>query len=44
MYEELIKSLRTDHDKYFARDMEAEDVIAKLNKKRIGTWHRFKAT
>ena len=44
MYEELIKSLRTDHDKYFARDMEAADVIEELSKKRVGTWHRFKAT
>ena len=31
MYEELIKSLRTDHDKYFARDMEAADAIEKMN-------------
>lgn len=30
MYEELVRSLRTDHDKYFARDMEAADAIEKL--------------
>ena len=33
MYEDLVKSLRTDHDKYFARDMEAADAIEKLKKK-----------
>lgn len=33
MYEELVKSLRTDHDKYFARDMEAADAIEKLSAK-----------
>lgn len=33
MYEELVKSLRTDHDKYFARDMEAADAIEELKKK-----------
>lgn len=27
MYEDLVKSLRTDHDKYFARDMEVADAI-----------------
>lgn len=33
MYEELIKSLREDHGKqYFARDMEAADVIESLEK------------
>ena len=32
MYEDLIKSLRTDHDKYFARDMEAADAIESLSK------------
>lgn len=31
MYEGLVNSLRTDHDKYFARDMEAADAIEKLN-------------
>lgn len=30
MYEDLVKSLRTDHDKYFARDMEAADAIEEL--------------
>lgn len=33
MYEELVKSLRTDHDKYFARDMEAADAIEELSGK-----------
>lgn len=32
MYEELVKSLRTDHDKYFARDMEAADAIEQMVK------------
>ena len=32
MYEELVRSLRTDHDKYFARDMEAADAIEELSK------------
>lgn len=32
MYEDLVKSLRTDHDKYFARDMEAADAIEELQK------------
>lgn len=32
MYEELVNSLRTDHDKYFARDMEAADAIKELLK------------
>ena len=31
MYDELVKSLRTDHDKYFARDMEAADAIEELH-------------
>lgn len=31
MYEELVRSLRTDHDKYFARDMEAADAIEELS-------------
>ena len=31
MYEELVKSLRTDHDKYFARDMEAADAINEMS-------------
>ena len=30
MYEELINSLRNDHDKYFARDMAAADAIEEL--------------
>ena len=30
MYDELVKSLRTDHDKYFARDMEAANAIEEL--------------
>ena len=33
MYEELVKSLRMYHDKYFARDMEAADAIEELKKK-----------
>lgn len=33
MYEELVKSLRTDHDKYFARDMEAADAIEELSRR-----------
>ena len=32
MYEDLVKSLRTDHDKYFARDMEAADAIESVSK------------
>ena len=32
MYEDLVKSLRTDHDKYFARDMDAADAIEELVK------------
>lgn len=27
MYDELVKHLRENHDKYFARDMEAADAI-----------------
>lgn len=34
MYDELVKDLRENHDKYFARDMEAADVIEELSKKR----------
>lgn len=34
VYDELVKSLRTDHDKYFARDMEAADAIEELQKPR----------
>lgn len=30
MYDELIKGLRENHDKYFARDMEAADAIKEL--------------
>ena len=30
MYDELIKDLRENHDKYFARDMQAADAIAEL--------------
>ena len=33
MYEELIKDLRENHDKYFARDMEAADAIEELSKR-----------
>lgn len=32
MYEVLIKDLRENHDKYFARDMEAADAIAALSR------------
>ena len=32
-YDELVKSLRTDHCKYFARDMEAADAIAELSRR-----------
>ena len=32
MYGELIKDLRENHDKYFARDMEAADAIEELQK------------
>lgn len=40
MYEELIKDLRENHDKYFARDMEASDAIEELLKaaKAMHTW------
>ena len=30
MYDELIKDLRENHDKYFARDMQAADAIEEL--------------
>lgn len=30
--EELVKDLRENHDKYFARDMQAADAIEKLQK------------
>ena len=30
MYDELVKDLRENHDKYFARDMQAADAIVKL--------------
>ena len=32
MYEELVKDLRENHDKYFARDMQAADAIEELSK------------
>ena len=32
MYDELIKDLRENHDKYFARDMQAADAIKELSK------------
>jgi hypothetical protein len=32
MYEELVKDLRENHDKYFARDMQAADAIGQLVK------------
>lgn len=32
MYEELVKDLRENHDKYFARDMQAADAIEELEK------------
>ena len=36
MYEELIKDLRENHDKYFARDMETADAIEELSMKLHG--------
>ena len=30
MYDELVKDLRENHDKYFARDMQAADAIEEL--------------
>lgn len=30
MYDELVKDLRENHDKYFARDMQAADAIETL--------------
>lgn len=30
MYDELVKVLRENHDKYFARDMQAADAIEEL--------------
>ena len=41
MYEELIKDLRENHDKYFARDMEAADAIEELTDNHVGKWIRF---
>ena len=40
MYEELVKDLRENHDKYFARDMEAANAIKDLLKaaKAMHTW------
>lgn len=32
MYDKLVKDLRENHDKYFARDMEAADAIEKLQR------------
>ena len=37
MYDELIKDLRENHDKYFARDMEASNVIEELEKE-VQNW------
>lgn len=37
MYEELVKDLRENHDKYFARDMEAADAIEELWKKYLAS-------
>lgn len=34
MYDELVKDLRGNHDKYFARDMQAADAIEELIKDR----------
>lgn len=31
MYNELVKDLRENHDKYFARDMQAADAIEELS-------------
>ncbi len=33
MYDGLVKDLRENHDKYFARDMEAADAIEDLSAK-----------
>ena len=30
MYDELVKDLRENHDKYFARDMQVADAIEEL--------------
>ena len=32
MYDELVKDLRENHDKYFARDMQAADAIEEMSK------------
>ena len=32
MYDELVKDLRENHDKYFARDMQAADAIEELSR------------
>lgn len=32
MYDELVKDLRENHDKYFARDMQAADAIERLSR------------
>ena len=33
MYDELVKDLRENHDKYFARDLQAADAIEELSVK-----------
>ena len=40
MYDELVKDLRENHDKYFARDMQAADAIESLQKRvpKSGVW------
>lgn len=47
MYEELIKRLKSESTLPFSaiKDMrDAASVIEELSKKRVGTWHRVKAT
>ena len=43
MYDELVKDLRENHDKYFARDMQAADAIKRLAKdlERSKEWETF---
>ena len=45
MYEDLIKRLRTHNGMALNETLdEAADAIEELSKKRVGTWHRVKAT
>lgn len=41
--DKLVKDLRENHDKYFARDMQAADVIEQLSKdlERSKEWEKF---